>query len=141
LTKAAGDAPKYPEPDESVWVYLSIQLYSIDRDFFLVDFKSAGYERVVPRLVREIRMASANISVTGLQNETVHTEDGDTEWRRLEDGEPLPAEAENGSTHGLLREMEEDVGAGRAQVEKRATSPFPFLDVAGRLIIQLAEGE
>ena len=31
------------------------------------------------------------------------------------------------------------VGAGRVADEKDITSPFPFLDVASRLIIQLAE--
>jgi carbon catabolite-derepressing protein kinase len=140
LTKTDSDAAKYPEPDEAVWVYLSIQLYSIDRDFFLVDFKCAGYERLVPHIVREIRFASANVSVTGGPDEPHPGEEGYA-WRRLADNEPIPAEVESGSKQGLMREHEEEVGAGRAEVEKRATSPFPFLDVAGRLIIQLAEGE
>ena len=36
---------------------------------------------------------------------------------------------------------EELVGQGRATEEKDVSSPFPFLDVASRLIIQLAEAE
>ncbi|KAF2502714.1 Pkinase-domain-containing protein [Lophium mytilinum] len=144
LTKPGGDTTKYPEPDEAVWVYLSIQLYSIDRDFFLVDFKCAGYERLVPHLVREIRVGSANVEVTGAPDDpaaSAHADDEGFEWHRLAEGEALPAEVESGSVRGVMRETEEEVGAGRAALEKRATSPFPFLDVAGRLIIQLAEGE
>lgn len=70
----------------SVWVYMTIQLYSIEKDFYLVDFKCAGYERLIKGI-----------------------------------GE------------------EEEEGVGRSAEEKEKTSPFPFLDVAGRLIIQLAE--
>ncbi|OCK81401.1 Pkinase-domain-containing protein [Lepidopterella palustris CBS 459.81] len=141
-TGPVGEIGKYPEPDESVWVYMSIQLYSIERDFFLVDFKCAGYERLVNKLVREIKTSSANVSVTGGPDESAFDSGhgGYHGWRRLNDDEPLPDGGFN-NRKGLLRESEEEVGAGRSESEKRATSPFPFLDVASRLIIQLAEGD
>jgi len=141
----AGEMSKYPEADEAVWVYVSIQLYSIERDFFLVDFKCAGYERLVHNLIREIKtvsaIGSANVSVHGGLEDDDFGEDAGYEWRRLGDGESFDGASDVGSGKGTLREREVVVGAGRAQGEKRATSPFPFLDVASRLIIQLAEGD
>jgi carbon catabolite-derepressing protein kinase len=38
----------------------------------------------------------------------------------------------------VLRERTEEVGAGRQEGEKIITSPFPFLDVASTLILQLS---
>ncbi|KAK3678876.1 Protein kinase [Recurvomyces mirabilis] len=107
----------WPAPDESVWVYVTIQLYSIEKDFFLVDFKCAGYERLVQRFAREVRGSSEGDADIVKADEGSYDEDVGTED---EDGEVL-------------------VGAGRTQEEKDISSPFPFLDVASRLIIQLAE--
>lgn len=75
------------DADDQAYVYMTIQLYSIEKEFYLVDFKCAGYERLA------------------------------------EDGEA-----------GV-------VGLGRSAEEKDVSSPFPFLDVASRLIIQLADAE
>lgn len=149
------DAEQYPQPDEAVWIYMTIQLYSIDRDFFVVDFKCAGYERLVSNLVREIKAttSASSISNLALSSHNNHSssyrnnqhEDGwDDEqgvWRRLNDNEPLPEdlakELRDGAT-SLLRERTEEVGAGRKDGEKIVTSPFPFLDVASTLILQLS---
>lgn len=117
---------RYVDPDASVYVYLTIQLYTIDNDFFLVDFKCAGYENLIHELFREVKDHVGKEKV----------EDGTKEvWRRLKDGEPLPENWED------YRDREMWVGQGRATNEKRCTSPFPFLDVASGLIIQLAEGD
>ncbi|KAF2007642.1 Pkinase-domain-containing protein [Amniculicola lignicola CBS 123094] len=155
----AGDSTRerWPQPDEAVYIYMSIQLYSIERDFFVVDFRCAGYERLVHNLVREFKATStSSTSISNLALATSHHKDGwDDEqgvWRRLDDGEPLPEDLakefrEKGlgdeevgvlREKGVLREREEEVGAGRSQGEKRATSPFPFLDVASSLILQLS---
>jgi carbon catabolite-derepressing protein kinase len=140
------DSDSYPEPDEAVWIYMSIQLYSIDRDFFVVDFKCAGYERLVSNLVREIKANPAIDSAGDAHFSSSHAskhrhEDGwDDEqgiWRRLDDGEPLPDDVQSGG-RGVLRERTEEVGAGRFEGEKVCTSPFPFLDVASMLILQLS---
>lgn len=141
----ASDLSRYPGADEAVHIYMSIQLYSIDRDFFVVDFKCAGYERLVNNLVREIKAAStSNTSISNLALSASQHQDGwDDEqgvWRRLGEGEPLPddlaRELRDGGK-GVLRERHEEVGAGRV-AEKKATSPFPFLDVASTLILQLS---
>lgn len=106
-----------PIPDESVWVYVTIQLYSIEKDFYLVDFKCAGYERLKARYTRE---------ASGSNESDVIRVDNAPEGYDSDDVEVDAA-------------GEELVGAGRNADEKEITSPFPFLDVASRLIIQLAE--
>ncbi|EME46702.1 hypothetical protein DOTSEDRAFT_70641 [Dothistroma septosporum NZE10] len=103
--------------EENVWVYVTIQLYAIEKDFYLVDFKCAGYERLVKRFARE---------VTGSNESDVIQRDHAGDQYTSNDFE----EDMNG---------DQLVGAGRTEGEKDITSPFPFLDVASRLIIQLAE--
>jgi carbon catabolite-derepressing protein kinase len=91
-------------------VYVTIQLYAIEKDFFLVDFKCAGYERLVRRFASEVN-----------------------------DGEE-PEIMRKRSDGGEGEDDDDDlVGEGRYADEKDISSPFPFLDVASRLIIQLAE--
>lgn len=136
----SSDIGKYPNPDEAVYIYMSIQLYSIDREFFVVDFKCAGYERLVHNLVREVRTAStANTSISNLSLTNPDLDDdGESEWRRLGEGEPLPEDVARRGVASALREWKEEVGVGRVEGEKRATSPFPFLDVASSLILHLS---
>ncbi|ORY83780.1 kinase-like domain-containing protein [Protomyces lactucae-debilis] len=75
----------------SVMVYLDVQLYQLEPNNFLVDFKCAGYERV-----RE------------------------------------------GEGEGLDRFVkDESYGGHKAESDKEATSAFPFLDVASKLITSL----
>jgi carbon catabolite-derepressing protein kinase len=149
--KPAPPGEEYSQPDEAVYIYVSIQLYSIDRDFFVVDFKCAGYERLVSNLVREVKASASsdsNLSISNLalsSSQPNHHGDGwdDVQgvWRRLDEGEPLPddlaRELRDGG-QGLLRERTEEVGVGRNEGEKIVTSPFPFLDVASTLILQLS---
>ncbi|KAF2832433.1 Pkinase-domain-containing protein [Ophiobolus disseminans] len=149
--RSASVGDDYPQPDEAVYIYVSIQLYSIDRDFFVVDFRCAGYERLVSNLVREVKASASSTSNTSISNlalsssQPQHHEDGwDDEqgvWRRLGEGEPLPddlAKELRDGGKGVLRERTEEVGAGRKEGEKVVTSAFPFLDVASTLILQLS---
>lgn len=107
----------HPNPDESAWVYVTIQLYCIEADSYMVDFKCAGYERLVRRLRREVRHHSTSSS-----------EEGKDEWRQ--EGSDIDDE-----------DLDEGfMGAGRATDEKDINSPFPFMDVAASLIVQLAQG-
>lgn len=124
---------KYSKPMESVYVYVTIQLYSIEKDFFLVDFKSAGYEALERRFIREVKIQGH--TVHDINNASGGGGGSEWMWKKLNPGEPLP------EVEGLkVREREELVLMGRTVGDKRATSPFPFLDVASGLIIQLAEG-
>jgi carbon catabolite-derepressing protein kinase len=127
---------KYARPEESVYVYVTIQLYCIERDTFLVDFKSSGYENLERRFVKEMKVQGHGVlDAAAGQSREVDGQHEQESWKRLAPGEQI-SEGE-----GLqIREVEEYVPLGRAMAEKRATSPFPFLDVASGLIIQLAEG-
>lgn len=103
---------RHPPADESAWVYVTVQLYCIEADSYMVDFKCAGYERLVRRLKKEIRSSGQ--------------EAGD--WRDADDDVD-----DDDMDEGF-------VGAGRVTDEKEISSPFPFMDVASSLIVQLAQG-
>ena len=68
-------------------------------------------------------------------------EDEDTEAGGNED-DGYEHEHEHEHGHELNQKSDDKrVGEGRALEEKEISSPFPFLDVASALIIQLAEAE
>jgi len=106
---------------------MTIQLYSIEKEFYLVDFKCAGYERVVRKLVRDIAQPMRRGDERAERGRAYHDEDDD--------------DSDDDSDDDGVNEREVLVGDGRAGWEKKVSSPFPFLDVASRLIIQLAEAE
>ena len=109
----------WPKPEESVWVYVTIQLYAIEKDFFLVDFKCAGYERLVRRFAKEV---SGSEEADAVPVDSAPQDYHASEGTENDDGEEL-------------------MGVGRTGEEKEVSSPFPFLDVASRLIISLAEAQ
>jgi carbon catabolite-derepressing protein kinase len=125
LAEAVADADTHATSSEAgediLHVYLTIQLYTIDTGHYLVDFKSSGYERLAKEVVKEAK---------------VDMPAGGVEWRLLREGE----RPEDVGGKGVVREREVLVGQGRAEEDKDATSPFPFLDVASRLVAELAEG-
>lgn len=142
--------------DDSAYVYMTIQLYSIEKEFYLVDFKCAGYERLVRHLVQGIAEAEDvpdgdddDIGPTGEIGEGHHGKLSDTSRNHLSSIDDHVATKDFSQKGGSLtrastpsRKMHEElVGHGRAVEEKDVSSPFPFLDVASRLIIQLAEAE
>ncbi|GAB7343378.1 hypothetical protein MBLNU457_1417t1 [Dothideomycetes sp. NU457] len=103
---------RYPQNDESCWVYVTIQLYCIERDSFMVDFKCAGYERLTKKLRREISRQLPDDSTAAESHEDDDEDD----------------------------DMDEGyVGLGRYAEEKDICSPFPFMDVASSLIVCLAQ--
>ncbi|KAL8704441.1 MAG: hypothetical protein Q9201_002399 [Fulgogasparrea decipioides] len=84
-------ASSNPQPNDACYVYIDIQLYTMETDTYLVDFKCAGYEKVIYEAVGE---------------------------------------------HGDLK----PVPTGHRVSDKDVTSPQPFLDLANKLVIQLAKG-
>ena len=123
----AGFGRRFPNPDESVWVYVTIQLYCIESDSYMVDFKCAGYERLMRRLRREVRQQSTPSDGSGGDDAAARA----NEWR-AEDSDADDDDDED---------MDEGyMGAGRAVDEKDISSPYPFMDVAASLIVQLAQG-
>lgn len=121
----AADGTDNAEPDESLYVYMTIQLYTIEKDFYLVDFKCAGYERLAREVVKEVR--------TEMENGAAGP------WRRVND-ESLDNLQGLGDEYEV-RETEVLNGSGREDPgDKKVTSAFPFLDVASRLVAELADG-
>jgi len=166
-----------PVADDSAYVYLTVQLYSIEKEFYLVDFKCAGYERLVRRLVRQVEVEAedeADDEEALTDDEAYGSDDSDDvhrmelmtgkpreagQWEALrkissshsarrtrkrndedEDDEDDDADSQGGTKSNITLK-EELISDGRAVEEKDVSSPFPFLDVASRLIIQLAEAE
>jgi len=154
LPPGADLTSEYPTADDSAWVYMTIQLYSIEKEFYLVDFKCAGYERILRRLVR--------VDLEGKGGGGIRREDERAERGRAYDSDSVSDSDSDGDSdsdsdvggpgekgekarafkRSKGRKHEERLeGHGRATWEKKVSSPFPFLDVASRLIIQLAEAE
>lgn len=148
-----GESASRPKAEESAYVYVTIQLYSIEKDFFLVDFKCAGYERLVKRFANEVNGGrGADVVRRGASEDRGEEEEevGEKEAEGKsddydDDGGRVGLE---GAGKGTEMEMEMDKGGeqgkafvseGRNVEEKDISSPFPFLDVASSLIIQLAE--
>ena len=112
--------------EESLYVYMTIQLYTIEKEFYLVDFKCAGYEQVARKIVKEVRTELDNGSVGPWR---LVGDDSMDNLDELRDGYEL---REKEVLRGLGRDMK--------TVEKAVSSPFPFLDVASRLVAELADG-
>ncbi|KAF2673706.1 Pkinase-domain-containing protein [Microthyrium microscopicum] len=119
---ASGKEPteKNTGTDDALWVYMTIQLYQIESGFFLVDFKSAGYERVVREKVYEVRTRLA---------------DGNTD-RTFFVNNPSEAPADASI---LERELLRAKNSKENDAEKHATSPYPYLEMASDLVAELAE--
>ena len=135
-----------PTPDGSisdrnginrVYVYMEIQLYQIEKDFYLVDFKCAGYERLLYETV--------DADDPSLEEAQQQQQERDLEDRMSS----LDLRTAEGNAAGVrhLWKIEQKVRRARrvgrrlAREDERVSSPFPFLDLASKLIIALAEGD
>jgi carbon catabolite-derepressing protein kinase len=143
--KAAG-ATK--DPNEKLYVYLNIQLYTIEKDFYLVDFKCAGYERLDRELVKEVLLNSARDGRSSNNNNSPAvgaSDGGPLEWRPLADMDEAEAERVEAAAAGhgeplSVRVREVLVGQpSKSSAEKDVTSPFPFMEIASRLVAALAQ--
>ncbi|TKA72533.1 hypothetical protein B0A55_06425 [Friedmanniomyces simplex] len=148
MLSGGGSGGEVADPNESVWVYVTIQLYCIEKDFYLVDFKCAGYERLVRRFAREVRGGGAGLGESaggesgrssgadGIVRSSSAMKAASAEDSGYDDNDEDDDDDESGEEGEDGRMY---VGAGRSAEEKEISSPYPFLDVAGRLIVQLAE--
>lgn len=117
-------------PDESCWVYVTIQLYCIERDSFMVDFKCAGYERLVRKLRGRVQR---HISGDSFKDDPMEMQQGSRRGSAVTSDEADDSDDED---------MDEGyMGTGRFTDEKDISSPFPFMDVASSLIVSLAQRE
>ncbi|KAI9887547.1 MAG: Protein kinase [Watsoniomyces obsoletus] len=134
--KESGGGGPAPKTDQ-VYVYMDIQLYQIEQDFYLVDFKCAGYKRLLEEAVEmedgvDVDESSA-LTADDLESlkdkHDLRSREGSAagvrHLRRIQD--------KLKRTRGLRRQLEQE--------EEKVSSPFPFLDLASKLIIALAEGD
>ncbi|TGZ85556.1 Pkinase-domain-containing protein [Ascodesmis nigricans] len=155
--------PTNPDPKDCVYVHLTIQLYQVEHENYLVDFKCAGYERLADPTLSTSKSSTPSHShpasrVASRQNSAVATPiagsdgtrtpevlaAGKQEKRKKKVGfhTALGGEAEEGE---MLRIDDTQQQGKKPEVRdgeekrKEVNSPFPFLDAAGRLIIALAE--
>lgn len=52
-TSVAGGGPPVALTDNACYVYMDVQLYTLEADCYLVDFKCAGYETIVEAVMNE----------------------------------------------------------------------------------------
>ncbi|KAI9855375.1 MAG: Protein kinase [Trichoglossum hirsutum] len=136
----SGSVTGHIEASDSAYMYMEIQLYQLEREFYLVDFKCAGYEGLVE--VSDDQCTNDGHAVISEEGESHEGNDprsahGPTTGVEHNRGGGTNA----GSTSHLQRQTKKYKGAGRKNEEKEVSSPFPFLDLASKLIIQLAEAD
>jgi carbon catabolite-derepressing protein kinase len=128
------------EASDSAYMYMEIQLYQLEREFYLVDFKCAGYESLV-----EV----PDDSQTSDGHAMIPEEGEDPKASGPQSSHGSATEFKHGNESGnnlgsathLQRQPKNYKGTGRKNEEKEVSSPFPFLDLASKLIIQLAEAD
>lgn len=119
-TKRTSYPPTNPLGEEGLYVHMEIQLYQLEHNFYLVDFKCAGYERLGKK-----KKVGFLTELGGDGQGVIKGDDGKEEEVAVK-GKGKGKDGGGG---------EGDGGDG----EKEVSSPFPFLELASRLIIQLAE--
>lgn len=129
-----------PNPNIGVWVFIDIQLYMLESNNFMVDFKCDGYQNVrfdpnyssrTPRTGNSSRMTSPAQSrpTSGFGS----VKPGEQFHMHEADGQDK-LECEKGESKGEWRPVSKRI----RNKEKEITSPYPYLDVASDLIAQLA---
>jgi carbon catabolite-derepressing protein kinase len=122
---------KLPSDNIGVWVFIDIQLYTIDPGTYVVDFKCDGYQNVVwhdSRRDRErTKSPGANSAVTSPINSRPTSGFGET-------NKVSPDQLnEEESAEGYWK----PVSKRYKNMEKEISSPYPYLDVASDLVAQL----
>lgn len=119
-----------PTAEEAVWVYVTLQLYTLESNFFVVDFKCAGYEQLVRKFVGEVKRHGTDIdedispTASNFAHQfKEHRSHDDDEDRHRDEGQVIWE------------------GQGRATEEKEVSSPYPFIDVAATFITALADND
>lgn len=112
-----------------VWVFIDIQLYTIDANTFVVDFKCDGYQNVIWWEPKHKVVTASNSVVASPVASRPHS--------GIEGG----SISRNNSYD--LKKMEgywKPISKRYQNVEKEITSPYPYIDVASDLVANLASG-
>lgn len=128
---ASGSMTAVGDINDKIYVYADVQLYQIERDFYMVDFKCAGYERVV-----EVAVDVDTSSEEAAGAEGGAMDSGQT--GKTTSGNQQPSREGDKKSR---RKVKRRLGRRFRPEEKKVSSPFPFLGIASKLIIALAEGD
>jgi carbon catabolite-derepressing protein kinase len=122
-----------PNPNIGVWVFIDIQLYMLETNNFMVDFKCDGYQNV-----RFDANYSSRTSRTGNSSRMTSPAQSrpNSGFSTVRPGDQLQGHDVDGE-NGERGEWRPTSKRFRNK-EKEITSPYPYLDVASDLIAQLA---
>ncbi|KIW68908.1 hypothetical protein, variant [Phialophora macrospora] len=126
---------KIPSENIGVWVFIDIQLYTIDPGTFVVDFKCDGYQNVIWHDSKKDRdknkTPATSSTVTSPANSRPTSGFGDNRHTSSEE-----FSEEDGTSEGYWK----PVSKRYKNMEKEISSPYPYLDVASDLVAQLWGG-
>ena len=112
-----------------VWVFIDIQLYTLDSQTFVVDFKCDGYQNVIWYEPKHKTLTNPNSTVVSPATNKAPSGVGSASISR------------NNSYD--LKKVEgywKPISKRFKNIEKEVSSPYPYLDVASDLVAQLASG-
>ncbi|KAK4936552.1 Protein kinase [Elasticomyces elasticus] len=122
---------KLPSENIGVWVFIDIQLYTLESGTYVVDFKCDGYQNAIWHDTRKDKTKTPNTSSTVTSPTSSRPTSGFGEV-----------------SQGSYEHWEDDASEGYwkpvskryKNVEKEISSPYPYLDVASDLVAQLWGG-
>lgn len=150
-------SPKMIPSNIGVWIFIDIQLYTLDSTTYVVDFKCDGYQNVVWHEPKHKTVTSPNSTVTspagsrpasGFGTAGHFTSEPSSTLSRNPSYEGVNA---GHSSHVKVRSKSGDkvedkerlhgywkpVSKRYKNVEKEISSPYPYIDVASDLVAQL----
>jgi carbon catabolite-derepressing protein kinase len=119
---------KTPSDSIGVWIFIDIQLYQLDRECFVVDFKCDGYQNVV---WHDLKKNKSPLSGTTLNSPASSRPTSGFDNKNYVSSDHLGSEGE--SADGYWK----PISKRYKNVEKEISSPYPYLDVASDLVAQL----
>ena len=130
----AGLGKKIPGENIGVWVFIDIQLYTLESGVYVVDFKCDGYQNVIltdPKKEGRAKSPQNSSGLTSPSNSRPTSGLGNL----LHGGTSSQG---TGNTEGDDEPYWRPMSKRYRNVEKEISSPYPYLDVASDLVAQLA---
>lgn len=123
------DITKLTGNNIGIWVFIDIQLYTLDSQTFVVDFKCDGYQNVIWYEPKHKPVTNPNSTVVSPSSSRPQSGMDSVSISRSNSYELKKAE-------GYWKPISKRF----YNVEKEVSSPYPYIDVASDLIAQLASG-
>ncbi|KAJ9638020.1 Protein kinase [Knufia peltigerae] len=123
---------KLPSENIAVWVFIDIQLYTLESGTYVVDFKCDGYQNAIWHDLKKDKdriktpNSGSNVASPSNSRPTSGFSDHRTGSEQWDEGAP----------EGYWK----PVSKRYRNVEKEISSPYPYLDVASDLVAQLWGG-